>query len=95
MKTGYMSSVFTVAILLMASGQTLAAGPVCAESQADTWMEPEAVLEKAETIGMTVENMSLSEGNCYQLSGLNSEGKSMIAYLDPQTGEVMQEEVSQ
>lgn len=77
------------------SGVAMAASPEC-EIQADvTWMEQSAFEQKAETLGYTIDRLEVSDGNCYQLTGQNRDGVGVIAFFNPQTGDVVQEDVAQ
>ncbi len=82
----------TTSLLLM-SGASFAESPVCGEAQDDSWMEPDVLQDQIESLGYTIDSMGVSEGNCYQVTGLNVEGKQMTAYFDPKTGGVVQEDV--
>jgi len=42
-------------------------------------------------LGYTVDSMEVTEGNCYLMGGMNADGETLTAYLDPRTGEVVQE----
>jgi len=90
-------SLVAAATLLVSSfaftSAAIAESPMCGAGQDDTWMPPEAIQEKIETMGYTIENMGVSEGNCYQLTGLNVQGQSVTTYLDPRTGDVLQEDI--
>jgi len=72
----------------------LAESPVCGEARDDSWMQPEAVQERVETLGYTVENMGVSDGNCYEVTGMNVQGESVTTYLDPRTGDIVQEDIA-
>ena len=80
---------------LALSGTAFAESPICGEGQDDSWMQIDALQEKVETMGYTIEDMGVSEGNCYQVTGLNVQGQNVTAYLDPRTGDVLQEDVIQ
>jgi len=71
----------------------LAVGPTCGDPEDDSWMPPEAVQARIETLGYTIENLSVSEGNCYEISGRNVQGASVTTYLDPRTGDIVQEDI--
>ncbi len=95
MKKTYLVSATLFATLLAFGGTAFADAPACGEAQDDSWMQPEAIQEKIETLGYTIENLGISEGNCYELTGLNVQGQSVTAYFDPKTGDVVQEDVAQ
>jgi len=93
MKRALRVQAMPIVLLTLVAGPVFADSPICGEAQDDSWMEPEAVQQQIETLGYTVESLGVSEGNCYQVTGLNVEGKSMMAYLDPRTGSVVQEDI--
>ena len=73
----------------------VAESPMCGEAQDDSWMQPEAVQERVETLGYTIEGMEVSDGNCYEVTGMNVQGQSVTTYLDPRTGDIVQEDIAQ
>lgn len=81
------------ALSLVYSGSLMAQGPVCGGAQDDTWMPPAELAEKIVDMGYVIENMAISEGNCYEMSGMNTQGDPVTAYLDPRTGDLVQEDV--
>ena len=84
-----------IALGTLGAGAAFAESPMCGAAQDDSWMAPEAVQERVETLGYTIEGMGVSDGNCYELTGLNVQGESVTAYLDPRTGDIIQEDVAQ
>ena len=76
-------------------GAAFAEGPTCGEARDESWMPIEAVRERVETLGYTIEDMGDSEGNCYEVAGLNVQGRSVTTYLDPRTGDIVQEDIVQ
>jgi len=94
MKLFFKSSLIVASALLFSSA-AFAQSPVCGEAQDDSWMTPEAMQQQVEALGYTVEALGVSEGNCYQVMGMNTEGNNVIAYFDPRTGGVVQEDVAQ
>lgn len=95
MKTRLISTATLLLSSLTLSFAALAESPVCAESQDDSWMQPEALQEQVQSLGYTIERLAISEGFCYEMSGLNKDGQSITAFLDPVTGAVVQEDVAQ
>jgi len=95
MKTRLISSATILLGTSALSSIAFAENAVCAASQDDSWMEPEALQQQVETLGYTIETMGISEGCCYQPTGLNDQGQSVTAYLDPVSGMVVQEDIAQ
>ena len=91
-----MKKLFSVVVLtLSTSGLALAAAPEC-DLQADAaWLEQGEFQEKAESMGYTISDLVVSDGNCYQLTGQNKDGQDITAFFNPQTGDVVQEDIVQ
>jgi len=81
--------------LLVFGSSAYAESPACGEPQDDSWMKPDVMQEQIESLGYTIESMGVSDGNCYEVTGLNVEGQSMTAYFDPRTGGVVQEDIAE
>lgn len=95
MKKRLLTSVTLLISAMAISSTAFAESPMCGEAQDDSWMQIDVLQEKVETMGYTIEDMGISEGNCYQVMGLNANGQNVTAYLDPRTGDVVQEDVAQ
>ncbi len=95
MKLILKSSAVLITSMIMFAGAAFAEAPVCGEAQDDTWLPPEAIQEQVQAMGYTVDSMKVSEGNCYQMTGMNSNGKSLTVYLDPRTGVILQEDMAE
>ncbi len=93
MKLSLKKKCIMLSTLLMISAASFAESPVCGEAQDASWMEPEVMQQQLESLGYTIDTLDVSAGNCYQVTGLNVQGKSMTAYLDPRTGDVLQENI--
>lgn len=87
----------STAVVLFASmfvtGVSYAESPECGDPQDDSWMKPEVLQSQLESLGYTIEAMGVSDGNCYQMTGLNGDGQNVTAYFDPRTGGVVQENI--
>jgi len=86
-------SVFT--LLLAFGSSAFAESPACGDPKDASWLEPDVIKEQVESLGYTINSMDVSEGNCYQMTGLNSDGNNVMAYIDPRTGSVLQEDIVQ
>jgi len=87
---GLMTSMLTA---LAFSGAAFAESPACGEAQDDTWMAEDLILEKVQGMGYAVDSIAVSDGNCYELTGQNTNGDSVVTFLDPRTGEIVEEAV--
>jgi len=88
------SAVLLTSVLLF-SASAFAETPVCGEAQDDSWIAPEALQEQVEAVGYIVESMGVSEGYCYQMTGMNADGLAVIAFFDPRTGAVVKENLAE
>jgi len=73
------------------SGSALAESPACGDPRDDSWMAEELILEKVQDMGYAIDTLGVSEGNCYEMTGKNTSGESIIAFLDPRTGDIVEE----
>lgn len=94
MKLIFKSSAALLIPMIMFSGVAFAETPVCGEAQDDTWLAPEVIQEQVQAMGYTVDSMNVSEGNCYQMTGMNADGQNLTAYLDPRTGVILKEDLA-
>ena len=95
MKLFLKSSAVYFTSMMIFTGTAFAEAPVCGEPQDDSWLAPEVIQEQVQALGYTIESMGVSEGNCYQLTGMNADGKGVTTYLDPRTGGVVQEDIAE
>lgn len=80
-----MKSLVISAVLLAAAGTALA-GPTCTGPK-DQW-KPEAGFRKAlEAQGYQIRNFKTTEGNCYEMYGIDKAGKKVEIYFDPVSGQ--------
>lgn len=75
------------------TGVAHAESPACGDPQDDSWMAEADLLEKVQGMGYAIDTLAISEGNCYELTGTNSTGESVVTYLDPRTGDIVEEAV--
>jgi len=93
MKLLIKSSAVLMTSMMLFAGSAFAESPVCGEAQDDSWLTPEVMQEQVEALGYTVDALDVSEGNCYQMTGMNADGKAVTAYFDPRTAAVVQEDM--
>jgi len=82
-----------VLTVLAFSGQAFAESPACGDPKDDSWMAEDVILEKVQGMGYAVDSIGVSEGNCYELTGQNTNGESVVTFLDPRTGDIIEEAV--
>lgn len=82
-------------VLSLASASVLAVTPECELNADKAWMDQEAFESKVLEMGYMIEDLVVSEGNCFEVTGTNQNGQEMTAWFHPQTGDVLQEDVVQ
>lgn len=88
-------SIALIATLSAVSFGVFAAGPECELAVDQQWLEQAAIESKIEDMGYVIDELLVSEGNCFEVTGQNRDGKDMTAFFHPQTGDVMQEDIAQ
>lgn len=83
------------ATLSFLSLNAFAMTPECELEADQAWMEQDLFESKVQEMGYVIEDLVVSEGNCFEVTGKNRDGQDMTAYFHPQTGDVLQEEVVQ
>lgn len=84
-----------VAAMSFVSTSALAMAPECELEADQAWMEQGTFETKVQEMGYVIEDLVVSEGNCFEVTGKNRDGQDMTAYFHPQTGDVLQEDVVQ
>jgi len=78
------------------SGFAMAGDSPQCELQPDVvWMEQAEFEEKVQGMGYTIDQLAVSSGNCYQMMGQNKAGEGVMVFFNPQTGDVVQEDLVQ
>lgn len=81
-----------VPVSVVLSGSALTAELFECEIKANVaWMEQGEFENKVTDMGYTIEQLAVTEGNCYQLIGQNRDGQVVAALFNPQSGELVQE----
>ena len=75
-----------VAILAatLAAGSAFA-GPTCTVAQ-DKWMKEADFKARVEAQGYQIKTFKVSKGKCYEIYGLDKDGRKVEIYFDPSTG---------
>ena len=72
--------------IVLALGATAAfAGPTCEVPQ-DKWMKEADFKAMQEKQGYQIKTFKVSKGKCYEIYGLDKNGKKVEIYFDPATG---------
>ncbi len=71
--------------LLAASLGSAWAGPTCTAPE-DKWMKEADFKAQVEKHGYQIKTFKVSKGKCYEIYGLDKDGKKVEIYFDPVTG---------
>ena len=89
------------ALLLAASAWLGAAGPAladndalkCTQAEKSTWMSEDATKDLLLKQGyQEVRKIKVTEGQCYEVYGIDAQGEKVEVYLDPTNGNVVAKE---
>lgn len=65
----------------------------CTQADKSTWMSEDATKDLLMKQGyQEVRKIKVTEGQCYEVYGINAKGEKVEVYLDPTNGNVMAEE---
>ena len=68
------------------------AGPECTTEPKDKWKDAKKFEEELRK-EYTVKVFKITKGNCYEIYGMNKEGKKIEIYFHPITGAKVKEEI--
>lgn len=89
------------ALVLAASAWLGVAGPAmadndelkCTQADKSTWMSEDATKDLLTKQGyQEVRKIKVTEGQCYEVYGINAKGEKVEVYLDPTNGNIVAEE---
>jgi hypothetical protein len=66
------------------------AGPTCTVPE-DQWMKEADFKAKIEAQGYTIKTFKVSKGKCYEIYGLDKNGKKVEIYFDPKTAQILEQ----
>jgi hypothetical protein len=85
------SVLFTAVLLLPSSAQ---ASPTCTTKPKSEWLSEDAMKEKVAQLGYRdIRVFKTTKSGCYEIYGLNAEGKKAEVYFNPVDGSVVQANV--
>jgi len=88
-------SLSTLAVLSVFSAAVFAAPPECELIADQAWLEQDVIEKQIQEQGYVIDDLVVSEGNCFEVTGKNKDGQDITAFFHPQTGVVQQEDVAQ
>lgn len=93
-----MKSVFAVTTLSLASMLLLPMGaqasPTCTKEPKSAWLSEEAMKQKVAELGYhDIRVFKTTKSGCYEIYGVNADGKKAEVYFNPVDGSVVQANV--
>jgi hypothetical protein len=67
------------------------AGPDCTKEPKDKWQNAETFQKDRVAEGYKIKKFKITAGNCYEIYGLNKEGKKVEIYFNPVDGSKVKE----
>ena len=83
---------FAVLLILSFASTTALAGANCPKYPKNEWMPQDQAKAKIESLGYKIDKFKV-DGNCYEIYGLNKEGKKAEVYFDAKTLNVIKAEI--
>ena len=75
------------AVLSIASLSAFA-GQSCTDAPKSSWMSKEQITAQVKGMGYTIKKLDV-EDNCYEVKGLDKDGKKVEAYFNPVDGKLV------
>ncbi|PVZ35108.1 PepSY domain-containing protein [Pseudomonas sp. CC120222-01a] len=82
-----------VALALSIASDATFAATQCTSADRSTWQDPDKFQAQLEEQGYTIKKFKVTKGNCYEIYGLDKEGRKVEIYHDPVTGKVVKSEI--
>jgi len=76
-------------ILAISAASTALAGPSC-NAPKDKWMKEAEFKQMMEKQGYQIKTFKVSSGQCYEIYGLDKDGRRVEIYFDPATAAVVE-----
>ena len=68
------------------------AGPLCTNADKAQWQDQAKFQENLKAQGYEIKKFKVTDGNCYEIYGLDKDKRKVEIYFDPVSGDAMQEE---
>lgn len=84
-----MKTITLIGCMLLA--QATFAGPKCTEQKKETWQNEDEFQKKLVADGYKIKKFKVTDGQCYEIYGLNKDGKKVEIYFNPVSGEIVKQ----
>lgn len=81
-----------VLVALSAASSTALAAANCPQYPKNEWMAQDQAKAKIESMGYKIDKFKV-DGNCYEIYGVNKEGKKAEVYFDAKTLSIIKSEI--
>lgn len=78
----------TLAAVLSLTCASAFAGQACTDAPKNTWMSKEQITTQVKGMGYTIKKLDV-EDKCYEVKGLDKDGKKVEAYFNPVDGKLV------
>lgn len=78
----------TLAAVLSLTCASAFAGQSCTDAPKSSWMSKEQITTQVKGMGYTIKKLDV-EDNCYEVKGLDKDGKKVEAYFNPVDGKLV------
>jgi hypothetical protein len=80
-------------VTLAMCSATAFAGPECTTADKSEWLDQAKFQEQLKEQGYEIKVFKVTDGNCYEIYGWNSDKKKVEIYFNPVTGAPVKEEI--
>ncbi|TLP60012.1 MULTISPECIES: PepSY domain-containing protein [Pseudomonas] len=86
-----MRTFLALALLLGSTGAF--AATQCTTADKSTWQDSQAFQAKLKEQGYEIKKFKVTKGNCYEIYGLDKDGRKVEIYHDPVSGKAVKTEI--
>lgn len=80
-------------VALLVSSPLALAQTECSTADKTQWQDPDNFQQELKNQGYEIKKFKVTDGNCYEIYGMDKEGRKVEIYFDPVTGKKVKEEV--
>lgn len=84
-----MKTIAMISCMLLA--QVAFAGPKCTDQKKETWQNEADFQKKLVADGYKIKKFKVTDGQCYEIYGLDKAGKKVEIYFNPVSGEIVKQ----
>jgi hypothetical protein len=81
-----------IALTLLIGSSTAFAATQCTTADKSTWQDQEKFQAQLKEQGYKINKFKVTKGNCYEIYGLDKDGRKVEIYHDPVSGKAVKSE---